>query len=41
MENYCKTKEQIIAELNLEDVKPEDINDDSPFSEKADWDWIQ
>ncbi len=30
-ELIAKLKEQIIAELNLEDVKPEDINDDSPL----------
>jgi len=30
-ELIAKLKEQIIAELNLEDVKPKDINDDSPL----------
>jgi Acyl carrier protein len=30
-ELIAKLKEQIIAELNLEDIKPEDINDDSPL----------
>jgi len=30
-ELIAKLKEQIIAELNLEDSKAEDINDDSPL----------
>lgn len=35
-----KLKAQLIEALNLEEVKPEDIDPEAPLLEMKDWDWI-